>query len=100
MAGKPGPGFPVGVQGVGVLGSIRAQTCPVNRHQGGFVPVSVDREECYGSAECVYRVPDVFRVVDGYGEVIPGQEGADEDPRVIAAAEACPSQAIRISQAS
>ncbi|MEZ0162915.1 ferredoxin [Streptomyces griseorubens] len=62
------------------------------------MPVSVDREECYGSAECVHRAPDVFRVVDGYGDVIPGQEGAHGDPRVIAAAEACPSQAIRISQ--
>ncbi|MGY0071714.1 ferredoxin (plasmid) [Streptomyces sp. QTS137] len=59
--------------------------------------VSVDRELCYGSAECAYRAPDVFTVVDDYGEVIPGRESNDEDPRIIAAAEACPSQAIKIT---
>lgn len=62
--------------------------------------VSVNREECYGSGECAYRVPDVFTVVDDYGEVIPGRESTDEDQRVIAAAEACPSQAIKITPAS
>lgn len=60
--------------------------------------VSINREECYGAGECAYRAPDVFTFVDDYGEVIPGRESTDEDPRVIAAAEACPSQAIRISR--
>ncbi|MFF0201077.1 ferredoxin [Streptomyces sp. NPDC005017] len=58
--------------------------------------VSIDPELCYGSNDCAYRVPAVFTVSDGLGAVLPGQEGAGEDPSVRDAAEKCPSQAIRI----
>lgn len=61
------------------------------------MPVFIDRELCYGSAECAHRAPDVFTVINDYGEVIPGRESMDDDPRIIAAAESCPSQAIKVT---
>ncbi|MER6713247.1 MULTISPECIES: ferredoxin [unclassified Streptomyces] len=59
--------------------------------------VSVDRELCYGSAECVHRAPAVFAFVDGFGVVRPGREETGDDPEILEAAEKCPSQAIRIT---
>ncbi|MER5541584.1 ferredoxin [Streptomyces sp. NPDC001118] len=56
--------------------------------------ISVDRSVCYGSAECAHRAPDVFAFEDGYGVVRPGREESADDPRVLEAAERCPSQAI------
>jgi ferredoxin len=61
--------------------------------------VSIDRGLCYGSGECVHRVPSVFTFVDaGYGAVLPGREDADDDPLIREAAEKCPSQAITIAE--
>ncbi|WP_328412888.1 ferredoxin [Streptomyces violaceus] len=60
--------------------------------------VSVDRELCYGSAECAHRAPAVFEFVDGFGVVRPGQDRTD-DPGILEAAEKCPSQAILITDA-
>ncbi|MFF7793735.1 4Fe-4S domain-containing protein [Streptomyces sp. NPDC007991] len=59
--------------------------------------VSVDRELCYGSAECVHRAPAVFEFVDGFGVVRPGREEAGDAPEILEAAEKCPSQAISIT---
>ncbi|MER7478873.1 ferredoxin [Streptomyces sp. NPDC126510] len=56
--------------------------------------VFVDRDLCYGSAECAHRVPAVFEFVDGFGVVRPGRAETGEDPEVLEAAEKCPSQAI------
>lgn len=58
--------------------------------------ISVDPARCYGSGECVYRMPSVFTEADGFGAVVPGREDAGDDPRVREAAERCPSQAIVI----
>ncbi|MFJ8081644.1 ferredoxin [Streptomyces sp. NPDC096205] len=58
--------------------------------------VSIDQDLCYGSGDCVYRVPSVFTVVDGFGAVLPGREDTGADALVREAAEKCPSQAIRI----
>jgi ferredoxin len=60
--------------------------------------ISVDPDLCYGSGECVYRLPSVFTVVDGFGAVIPGHENAGDDPEVREAAEKCPSQAITVGE--
>ncbi|MET7679103.1 ferredoxin [Streptomyces sp. NPDC005423] len=60
--------------------------------------VSIDPELCYGSGECVYRLPSVFTVVDGFGAVVPGREDGDDDPEVRDAAERCPSQAITVGE--
>ncbi|MGW6642061.1 ferredoxin [Streptomyces iakyrus] len=59
--------------------------------------VSVDRDLCYGSAECAHRAPAVFEFVDGFGVVRPGRERTGEDPAVLEAVEKCPSQAISLS---
>jgi len=59
--------------------------------------VSVDPDLCYGSAECVHRVPSVFAFEDGYGAVRPGREETEDDPLIREAAERCPSQAITIT---
>ncbi|MEU0168752.1 ferredoxin [Streptomyces iakyrus] len=59
--------------------------------------VSVDRDLCYGSAECAHRAPAVFEFVDGFGVVRPGRERTGEDPEVLEAVEKCPSQAIGIT---
>ncbi|WAZ22870.1 ferredoxin [Streptomyces cinnabarinus] len=56
--------------------------------------VSVDPELCYGSGECVHRVPSVFTAADGFGAVIAGREDSGAEPEVREAAEQCPSQAI------
>lgn len=58
--------------------------------------VSVDPELCYGSGECVHRVPSVFTEVNGLGAVLPGREDTGDDPEVRAMAERCPSQAITL----
>jgi ferredoxin len=60
--------------------------------------VSVDPDVCYGSGDCGIRVPTVFALVDGYGTVLPGREGAGDEPEVREAADWCPSQAIRFSE--
>jgi ferredoxin len=60
--------------------------------------ISVDRDACYGSGDCAYRVPSVFTVADGLGAVLPGREDSGDDPRVREAAEKCPSQAIGIGE--
>ncbi|MBN0046973.1 ferredoxin [Streptomyces actuosus] len=60
--------------------------------------ISVDPERCYGSGDCVYRVPSVFTVVDGFGAVLPGREDDGDDPAVRRAAEGCPSQAIMLGR--
>ncbi|KUO21454.1 ferredoxin [Streptomyces dysideae] len=60
--------------------------------------ITVDPGLCYGSGECVYRLPSVFTVVDGFGAVIPGHENAGDDPEVREAAEKCPSQAITVGE--
>ncbi|WP_406007640.1 ferredoxin [Streptomyces sp. NBC_00637] len=58
--------------------------------------VSVNRELCYGSGECAFRLPSVFTAADGFGAVLPGREDTGDDPEVRDAAERCPSQAISL----
>ncbi|MEV5436668.1 ferredoxin [Streptomyces sp. NPDC052682] len=60
--------------------------------------IFLDRELCYGSGDCAYRVPSVFTVVDGLGAVLPGQQDTGDDPRVREAAEKCPAQAIGLGE--
>ncbi|MFF4350438.1 ferredoxin [Streptomyces sp. NPDC001530] len=60
--------------------------------------VSIDRKLCYGSFDCVHRVPSVFTRADEYGDVLPGREDTGDDPQVQEAADWCPSQAIIITE--
>ena len=59
--------------------------------------ISIDQDRCYGSGDCVYRVPSVFTVENGFGAVTAGREDMGDDPLVREAAEGCPSQAITIA---
>ncbi|MER6672128.1 ferredoxin [Streptomyces sp. NPDC000983] len=58
--------------------------------------VSVDPDLCYGSGECVFRLPSVFTARDGLGAVVAGREDSGGEPGVREAAERCPSQAILV----
>jgi ferredoxin len=64
--------------------------------------ISVDPERCYGSGDCVYRVPAVFTVADGFGAARPGGAAAAADPELREAlreaVEGCPSQAISVTE--
>ena len=61
---------------------------------------SIDPELCIGSAECNRLAPDAFLLDEetGVSAPLPGAESADE-AELIAAAEACPTQAIRLRRA-
>ncbi|MEV3967087.1 ferredoxin [Streptomyces sp. NPDC050698] len=62
--------------------------------------VSIDRDLCYGSAECAHRAPEVFDFVDGFGVVRPGREHVGDAPEILEATEKCPSQAITLTRAT
>lgn len=57
--------------------------------------IVVDREKCQGIGACVGAAPDVFEI-DAEGKaVVISVEGADDDT-ILAAAEACPLEAITL----
>lgn len=57
--------------------------------------IKVMRDRCQGIGACVGAAPDVFEI-DGEGKaVVCNAEGAD-DETILAAAEACPLEAIVI----
>jgi len=57
--------------------------------------IVVDRQKCQGIGACVGTAPDVFEM-DGEGKaIVTNSEGADDDT-VLAAAEACPLEAITL----
>jgi ferredoxin len=59
--------------------------------------VEIDRERCMGSGNCVYWAGEVFDVADDMVAVVVGDPDGHVD-RVIAAAEQCPTNAIRVSR--
>ena len=62
--------------------------------------VSIDREKCVGSGNCVYLAPEVFSQSDDDGIVILLTETPFESLSTIVteAALQCPSTAIRIEE--
>jgi ferredoxin len=57
--------------------------------------IVIDRQKCQGIGACVGSAPDVFDL-DGEGKaVVINKEGSDDDT-VLAAAEACPIEAITL----
>lgn len=58
--------------------------------------VEVDRSLCIGSAQCVHRAPDGFRLDTGM-QSHPVEPDADANEKVLAAAENCPVEAITIT---
>lgn len=57
--------------------------------------IVVDREKCQGIGACVGTAPDVFEIDSEGKAVVINAEGADDDT-VLAAAEACPLEAISL----
>jgi ferredoxin len=64
------------------------------------VAVSIDPELCIGSGDCVRLAPDAFELREDLGVSVP-LAGAAETPveRLVRAAVACPTQAIRVVDA-
>ena len=58
--------------------------------------VEVDRGVCIGSAQCVRRAPDGFRL-DSARQSHPAAPETDANERILAAAEGCPVEAIMIT---
>ncbi|MHB1519024.1 MAG: ferredoxin [Acidimicrobiales bacterium] len=57
------------------------------------VEISVDREKCMGSGNCVYWAPQVFDLDDDGMAIVVGDPLCD-DERVLLAARNCPTEAI------
>jgi ferredoxin len=59
--------------------------------------VSIDPDYCIGSGDCVRVLPDAFELRDDLGVSVP-RPGAEETDvnRLVAAAFACPTQAIQV----
>ncbi len=58
--------------------------------------VEVDRSLCIGSAQCVHRAPDGFRLDTGM-QSHSVEPDTDANEKVLAAAENCPVEAITIT---
>jgi ferredoxin len=61
------------------------------------IHVDVDRELCIGSGTCVRLAPGVFALDDEEISVVLNPEAADIS-KLRLAAEACPTEAIRIGE--
>ena len=59
--------------------------------------VKVDADLCIGSASCEEICPNVFKVLGGTSEVQADPVPAEEEGNVADAVEACPMDAIEVS---
>lgn len=57
--------------------------------------IVIDRVKCQGIGACVSAAPDVFEIDSEGKAIVINTEGADDDT-ILAAAEACPLEAISI----
>ncbi|MEU6405040.1 ferredoxin [Streptomyces sp. NPDC046985] len=59
--------------------------------------IDIDKDLCIGAGQCALTAPKVFtQDDDGFSMLLPGAEGADDDPMVREAARACPVGAITV----
>jgi ferredoxin len=58
--------------------------------------VEVDRSVCIGSAQCVHRAPEAFRL-DTAMQSHPAEAETDANEKILEAAESCPVEAIMIT---
>ena len=59
--------------------------------------VEVDPEKCIGSGSCEMLAPEVFEVgEDGLAHVLISTPGAELHDKIRAAAQSCPTNAIRV----
>jgi ferredoxin len=61
---------------------------------GGRWRITVDHDSCVGSGVCVGDLPKRFRIIDDKSHPIAAEIAADEE--VLAAADSCPREAIRV----
>ncbi len=59
------------------------------------VEISIDREKCMGSGNCVYWAPQVFDLDDAGMAIVVG-DPLDDDERVHLAVRNCPTEAITV----
>jgi ferredoxin len=59
------------------------------------IRIVVDRLKCISAGNCVDTAPEVFQLDEEYVAVIVNPQGA-ETATIVAAAEACPVEAIRV----
>lgn len=57
--------------------------------------IVVDRNKCQGIGACVSAAPDVFDI-DSEGKAVVINSGKTDEDTVLAAAEACPLEAITL----
>ncbi|MCS0638483.1 ferredoxin [Streptomyces sp. LP05-1] len=61
--------------------------------------ITIDRDRCIGSGQCVMTAPGVFtQDDDALVTLVPGHEDGAGDPRVREVPTACPVQAVAISE--
>ncbi|MET9290666.1 ferredoxin [Streptomyces sp. NPDC003077] len=61
--------------------------------------ITIDRERCIGSGQCVMTAPGVFTQDDeGLVELLPGHENGTSDPDVRHVPATCPVQAVSLSE--
>lgn len=58
--------------------------------------ISIDRDLCMGSGQCLFHAPATFDLDDDDVAVVIDPEG-DPEPVVATAAQECPAQAIRVT---
>jgi ferredoxin len=59
--------------------------------------ISIDREKCMGSGNCIFWAPGVFDLDDdGVSTVVDA--AAAPDDKIILAAQGCPTQAISVNR--
>jgi ferredoxin len=60
------------------------------------VIVSIDRDRCVGSGNCVFWAPATFTLGDD-GVSVPVEPYGDDAERIMVAAEGCPTRAISVT---
>ena len=61
-----------------------------------MVIVSIDRDRCVGSGNCVFWAPATFTLGDD-GVSVPVEPYGDDVERIMVAAEGCPTRAISVT---
>ena len=61
----------------------------------------IDSNVCSGNKKCAIECPEVYEIIDGYGEVKKGMETVPENllAKVRAAVAACPENAVILEEA-
>lgn len=59
--------------------------------------ISIDREKCMGSGNCIFWAPGVFDLDDDGISTVVDQSGAPEE-KIVLAAQGCPTQAISVAR--